>query len=253
MGAIDSFTQNGPMARYVEDLAIILPIISGPDWIDPAIVNMPLGNPADVELANLRVAFYTDSPGFKAPTQDTRDTVRSAVKVLTDAVAFIEEDVPQPLSRVPELNDRTSEGDGGAGTRRLIDKVGTTEVSPPLGRWLDETELISTAEFTKALEDLDQYRSDMIQFMRDYDVIISPTTARTAQPHGDYYEEQGYAIYTHPYNLTGWPATVVRCGTSSEGLPIGVQIITRPWREDVSLAVAAFLESTLGGWQKPPM
>ena len=253
MGPIDSYTQNGPMARFVEDLALILTIISGPDWIDPAIVDMPLGDPADVDISNLRVAFYTDPPGFKPPDEDTRNTVQSAVNSLTNIVASIEEDVPQPLSRVPDLNDRSSEGDGGAGTRRLLDEIGATEISPRLAKWLDEAGLIPTAEFTKALEDLDQYRSDMIQFMRDYHVIISPTTATAAQPHGEYSKEQGYAIYTHPYNLTGWPATVVRCGTSSEGLPIGVQVTSRPWREDVSLAVAAFLESALGGWQKPPI
>ena len=253
MGAIDSYTQNGPMARYVEDLALILPIISGPDWIDPAIVDMLLGDPADVDLTGLRVAFYNDSPGFELPDQDTRDTVKVAVAALTDAVALIEENVPEPLSRVPELNDRTSEGDGGAGTRRLLDKIGATDISPRLTKWLDEAELIPTEEFTKTLEYLDQYRSDMLQFMREYDVIISPTTAQPAQPHGEYSKEEGYAIYTHPYNLTGWPATVVRCGTSSEGLPIGMQVVARPWREDVSLAVAAYLESTLGGWQKPPI
>ena len=253
MGAIDSYTQNGPMARYVEDLALILPIISGPDWRDPAIVDMPLGDPADVDLSNLRVAFYTDSPGFKPPDEDTRNTTLSAVNALTDTVASIQEDVPQPLSRVPDLNDRTSEGDGGAGTRRLLDQIGATDISTRLAKWFDEAKLIPTEEFTKALEDLDRYRSDMLQFMRDYDVIISPTTAAAAQPHGEYSKEQGYAIYTHPYNLTGWPATVVRCGTSSGGLPIGVQIVARPWREDVSLAVASFLESALGGWQKPPI
>ena len=253
MGAIDSFTQNGPMARYVEDLALILPIISGPDWIDPAIVDMPLGDPADVDISNLQVAFYTDPPGFKPPDEDTRNTVQSAVNALTNIVASIEEDVPQPLSRVPDLNDRSSEGDGGAGTRRLLDQIGATDISPRLVKWLDEAKLISTAEFTKALEDLDQYRSDMLHFMRDYDVIISPTTAMAAQPHGEYSKECGYAIYTHPYNLTGWPAAVVRCGASSEGLPIGVQVVARPWREDVALAVAALLESALGGWQKPPI
>ncbi|MCY4654728.1 MAG: amidase [Dehalococcoidia bacterium] len=253
MGAIDSYTQNGPMARYVEDLALILPVISGPDWIDPSIVDMPLGNADDVDLARLRVAFYTDSPGFIAPNQDTRDTVQAAVGSLSDAVASIEEDVPRPVSRVPELNDRTSEGDKGAGTRRLLDRIGATDITPRLIKWLDETQPISTAEFTKTLEDLDQYRSDMLQFMQDYDVIISPTTAQPAQQHGEYSKEDGYAIYTHPYNLTGWPATVVRCGTSADGLPIGVQVVARPWREDVSLAVAAFLESALGGWQKPPI
>ena len=49
------------------------------------------------------------------------------------------------------------------------------------------------------------------------------------------------------YNVTGWPGGVVRGGTSPEGLPIGVQIIGQPGREDVVLAVAEFLEQELGG------
>jgi amidase len=44
------------------------------------------------------------------------------------------------------------------------------------------------------------------------------------------------------HNLTGWPAAVVRCGTSKEGLPIGVQIAANPWREDITLAIARVLE-----------
>jgi amidase len=55
------------------------------------------------------------------------------------------------------------------------------------------------------------------------------------------------------YNLTGWPGVVVRGGTSPEGLPIGVQLVARPWREDVALAVAQYLEEALGGWQRPPL
>ena len=254
LGATDSYTQNGPMARYVEDLELILRIISGPDWIDPAIVDMPLRDPADVDLNSLRVAFYTDPPGFKVPAQETRDAVMSAVRALSDVAASVEEDAPSPLERVPGITARVGGGDGRAGTRRLLDKAGTTDVSAILTKRIDEAELITTGEFTKALEDLDQYRSDMIQFLSDYDVIISPVTAQPAQPHGASFQDMNrHAFYTGPYNLTGWPGTVVRCGTSAEGLPIGVQAIARPWREDVSLAVAAFLESALGGWQKPPM
>jgi amidase len=254
LGATDSYTQNGPMARYVEDLELILRVISGPDWIDPAIIDMPLRDPADVDLNSLRVAFYTDPPGFKVPAQDTRDAVQSAIRALSDVAASVEEDAPSALERVPDMTARIGGGDGRAGTRRLLDKAGTSEISVILTKRIDEAEPITTSEFTKSLEDLDQYRSDMLQFIRDYDVIVAPVTAQPAQPHGASFEDRNrHAFYTGPYNLTGWPGTVVRCGTSSEGLPIGVQIIARPWREDVSLAVAAFLESALGGWQKPPM
>ena len=59
--------------------------------------------------------------------------------------------------------------------------------------------------------------------------------------------------YTFAYNMTGWPAVVVRAGTSSNGLPLGVQIVGRPWREDVVLALARQVEQALGGYQWPPI
>ena len=57
--------------------------------------------------------------------------------------------------------------------------------------------------------------------------------------------------FTTPANLTGWPAATVRCGTSPEGLPIGVQLVARPWRDDVALAAALHLERELGGFRAP--
>lgn len=252
MGATDAYTQNGPMARYVEDLVLTLPIISGPDWEDPAIVPMPLGDPADVDLGSLRVAFYTGVDGFKAPTQETIDAVESAIKVVSDVVASVEEDTPEPLSRVTELTGRIGGGDGRAWTQRLLDKAGTTEKSPFLASRFRDAVAIPTEEFTQSLEELDQYRSDMLGFIQGYDAIICPTAAMPAPPHGETFADSSRnAFYTGPYNLTGWPGTVVRGGTSPEGLPIGVQVIARPWREDVSLALAALLESALGGWQQP--
>jgi hypothetical protein len=59
--------------------------------------------------------------------------------------------------------------------------------------------------------------------------------------------------YTMAYNLTGWPSVVVRGGTSPEGLPIGVQVVARPWREDVALALAKKVEAVGGGWQPPTL
>ena len=252
--AEDSYTQNGPMARYVEDLVLTLPVISGPDWEDPAIVPMPLGDPADVDLGSLRIAFYTSAPEYNAPTQETVNAVAAAVGAVSDIVASVEEDTPEAVSRVPELNDRIGDGDGRATMLRILERAGTTELSPFIRSIRDGATPISTEEFTKALEELDQYRSDMLAYMRRYDAIICPTAAFPALPHGETYaEENRNAHYTAPYNLTGWPGVVVRCGTSPEGLPIGIQMIARPWREDVALALAAVLESALGGYVRPSL
>lgn len=253
-GAEDSYTQNGPMARYVEDLVLTLPIISGPDWEDPAIIPMPLGDPSEVDIESLRIAFYTSVPGCNAPTQETVDTVMAAVGVLSDLAASVDEDAPEPLGRVLELNDRIGDGDGRAAMLRVLARAGTTEFAPYIRAIRDEAVPMSTGEFTEALEELDQYRSDMLAFMRSYDAIICPTAAFPALAHGETYKDEYRNIYyTHPYNLTGWPGTVVRCGSSHEGLPIGVQVIARPWREDVSLALAAALESELGGYVRPEL
>ena len=255
-GAVDSLTQNGPMARYVEDLALILSIISGPDWDDPHIVPMPLGNPADVDISGLRVAFYTDN-GLRVPTDEIVAAVRSAANALEDAGCLVEEDLPRAIPDNPDINNQLSQGDGQAGARRLLAKYGTTETHEWMTRLLEKASenMVSVGEYTAVLEKIDSYRSAMLGFMQNYDVIVCPVSAFAALPHGESMTDENRAgiNYTATYNITGWPSTVVRGGTSPDGLPIGVQVVARPWREDVSLAVAQYLEGALGGWQRPPM
>ena len=255
-GAVDSLTQNGPMARYVEDLALILSIISGPDWDDPHIVPMPLGNPADVDISGLRVAFYTDN-GLRVPTDEIVAAVRSAANALADAGCLVEEDLPRAIPDNPDINNQLSQGDGQAGARRLLAKYGTTETHEWMTRLLEKASenMVSVGEYTAALERVDAYRSAMLGFMENYDVIVCPVSAFAALPHGESMTDENRSgiNYTATYNITGWPSTVVRGGTSPDGLPIGVQVVARPWREDVSLAVAQYLEGALGGWQNPPI
>ena len=254
MGAIDSLTQNGPMARYVEDLGLVMPIISGPDWSDPAIVAMPLGDPGEVDVRSLRVAMHTDN-GVIAPIPEIAEAVKKAAAALRDAGISVTEDAPAVLKRTHEMNQKVSEGDGYAWLRRLLKKEGTTEPHPWIQRSLDSAQPMPIVEFTASLEELDQYRSEMLAFMENYDAILCPPEAFPAVAHGRTLEEdvqRGYS-YTSAYNLTGWPGAVVRGGSTSEGLPVGVQVVARPWREDVALALAQRLETALGGWQRPPL
>ena len=244
------------MARYVEDLALILSIISGPDWDDPHIVPMPLGNLADVDISGLRVAFYTDN-GLRIPTDEIVAAVRAAADALADAGCSVEEDLPRAIPDNPEINNQLSRGDGQAGARRLLAKYGTTETHEWMTQLLEKASenMVSVGEYTAVLEKIDSYRSAMLGFMQNYDVIVCPVSAFAALPHGESMTDENRAgiNYTATYNITGWPSTVVRGGTSPDGLPIGVQVVARPWREDVSLAVAQYLEGALGGWQRPPM
>ena len=97
----------------------------------------------------------------------------------------------------------------------------------------------------------------MLHFIEGYDALVCPTMAFPAFPHPDLstipFDFSLSFSYTYMFNLTGWPGAVVRGGTSPEGLPIGVQVVADPWREDVALAVAQHLEDALGGWQPSPL
>ena len=89
--------------------------------------------------------------------------------------------------------------------------------------------------------------------MRPFDLVVSPVLPRPAVLHGDSRTPTYGDTYSEIHNLTGWPAAVVRAGTSPEGLPIGVQLVAKPWREDVALAAARVVEAATGGWQAPAL
>jgi amidase len=251
VGAMDSVTQIGPLARRVEDLGLALSLIAGADWRDPAVVPMPLSDPQAVALQELRVAFYSDN-GVVSPTPETVAAVRAAAAALSPAVASLQEDRPPEVQHTTDLWMQIAVADGSAWIRRLLEQAGTTEIHPTLKKRFLEREAISAAEFGHLLTRLDRVRSGMLSFLEAYDVIICPVNAYPAMPHANVFERGIGWSYTRIYNLTGWPAAVVRGGTSPEGLPIGIQVVARPWREDVALAVVGYLEAALGGWQPPP-
>ncbi|HEY6188840.1 MAG TPA: amidase [Pyrinomonadaceae bacterium] len=255
-GLTTELSQAGPMARRVEDLALMLPLICGTDWRDPTVVPMPLNDPAAVDLKTLRVAFHTDN-GIAPPTPETIEIVQSASRALSDAGITVDEKRPEGIEETYELMHGLLGADGGAGVRGLLLMAGTLETHPLLQRVqkLLSPHAISTAELNSLLVRLYRFRSRMLSFMEHYDAIISPACAHPATSHGSSFDENtGSAYsYTMTYNLTGWPSAVVRSGTSSEGLPIGLQISARPWREDTALALAARIEQIGGGWQPPTL
>ncbi|GAB4528812.1 MAG: amidase [Anaerolineae bacterium] len=252
VGALEMLTQIGPMARFVEDLSLVLPIIAGEDWRDPGVVPAPLGDPREVKLKELRVAFYADN-GVVQPTPETAATVRAAAHALSEAGISPVEDRPPEVESAVGLWMELALADGAAWVRRLLAMAGTDEVHPVLRKRFLEREAISSDGFSSLLTRWGRIRGAMHSFMKHYDVMICPVNAYPAMLHELVYEQANGWSYSRIYNLTGWPVAVVRGGTSPEGLPIGVQIVARPWREDVALAVAGHLETALGGWQRPPL
>jgi amidase len=250
-GTLDSIWQIGPLARHVEDLDLILRIISGPDWRDTAIVPMPLGDPAEVDLKKLRVAFFTHN-GIVAPTEETAETVRTAARKLAGEVATLEEARPPAIEQTYEIYLALFSADGGAGLEELIKSAGTTEIHPLMKQVLEiqRANAATMAEYGALVARWDAFKSAMLSFMENFDAILSPVCSFPEMVHGSTYDRLPSFSYTMTYNLTGWPAAVVRGGTAPNGLPIGVQIAARPWREDVALATAGRLEKSFGEWPR---
>lgn len=88
--------------------------------------------------------------------------------------------------------------------------------------------------------------------MQRFDVIVCPVAEGVAPLHGEPITGETY-IYQLPYSLTGYPVAVVRAGTSAEGLPIGVQIVARPWHDHVALAAALAIEAAFDAWPAPDL
>jgi amidase len=183
--------------------------------------------------------------------------VADAVRALTEAGGVVEHNAPPCLGRTMELlwESVFLGGDRGQGFEADLAAIGADEPSEELAEFLKQARLVdfSLSEARSRLTEIDTYRIQMLEFMADYDVIVGPAMPTAAKPHHHGLVEIADFSHLMAHNLTGWPAAVVRCGTSNEGLPVGVQIVARPWEDATALAVAGRLETALGGWRPPPL
>jgi Asp-tRNA(Asn)/Glu-tRNA(Gln) amidotransferase A subunit family amidase len=251
---------NGPLARRVEDLGLMLKVLAGFDPTDPVSVPLPARDFLEIDVRKLRVMFYTHD-GCTPVTAATRETVERAAKALSDRGLEVVERRPAGIERGPELWHGFLGQAGIPGIVKMYE--GREELMGPLIQALSAMiQPFSLAQFLGAWFSRDGLRASVVSEMMDYPIILAPVTAIPAfeHEHQGGFTIQGQEVdylapfsYTMTYNVLGLPGAVVPCGRSPEGLPIGVQIVGRPFEEETVLAVAALLEESLGGYQRPPI
>jgi amidase len=249
----------GPIARWVEDLCLTLPLLAGPDGCDPSTVPMALGDVQQIALRHLRLAFFTDN-GVGAPSADTVALVRTIADLLAESGVTVTEARPPGLDHLEQTAGLFLGLLGGGGTlQHACHRLNPIQRHPLVQHLLDgplTTYAVPTAAaYSRLWTQWDRVRGTMLAFMAPYDALLCPVTMFPAPPHGFSFETDTWLqhfSYTCLENLTGWPSVVVRAGTSADGLPLGVQIVAHPWREEVALAVAQHIETVVGGWQPPP-
>jgi len=248
-GPFDNFQETGPLARRVEDLALLLPLLAGPDHWDAAMCPVPVGDPARVNLKNLRIAYYTTN-GQMDPTPELQATVRQCVAYFEALGAVITPDAPPKMKELAEIRSAFSGANGRDHMRRLLKLHGTTQASPGLNLGGDA---LPSADLTRLCEEMDAIKSEQLSWFEKYDLIICPASQQAPIPL-DWERPKNWsgASYTSQYNTTGWPAGVVRVATAAkDNLPLGIQVVAQPWRDDVVIAALDYIESKTGGWMKP--
>jgi amidase len=255
MGARNAVFHVSLIARQIDDLVLALPIIAGPDLRDHSIVGMPLLDPKAVTLKGLKLAYFEDD-GLVSPTREISAAVRDSARAFMDAGIKVDDNRPADAAKAATIYHDISRGDGGAGIRAFLKSIGSDPISPLFEQALTFYVAPAFANTTEALAAFvrwDGFRNSMLRFIEDYDAVLSPVAPYPALPHGTSFEEHNRRGlgYAQMYNLTGWPTATVRVGTSPEGLPLGIQVAARPWREDIALALAGHLERTFGGWKSP--
>jgi amidase len=252
-GLFQSFTQLGPIARRVEDLELVLRVIGGPDGEDPHIVPVALHDASTVDVSSLRVAWFADN-GIRPSTAETKAAVRAAVRALAATGAACEEHMPPDLAEARPAWEGVIRADGFAWLWRLISDAGTPgRGSYDTFGWVTPRpgEPVPGDAVSAAMERADAVRSSLMRWFAPFDLLVSPVLPGPAVRHGETLAPDYGDTYSEIHNLTGWPAATVRAGTSPDGLPIGVQLVAHPWREDIALAAASVVEAATGGWRAP--
>jgi len=250
----------GPLARRVEDLGLMLQVLAGFDPLDAASVPLPARDWRTIEARKLRAMFYTDD-GVSPVTAATRETLERAANALADRGLEVVQRRPAGLEKAQDLWFWWLGQAGLPGIVRLYE--GREELMGPLMQAMKAiTQPMTLEKFLSTWFSRDGLRASVLAEMIDFPIVLAPVAAMPAFEHD---HQGGFVIegtdveylhafsYCQAYNLLGFPVVVVPCGRSPEGLPIGVQIVGRPFEEETVLAAAALLEESLGGYQRPPI
>lgn len=247
----------GPMARNIADLQILFSVMQGPDDGDPSFAPVPLRS---VQLTDIPQVGYFESDDRTPATPETRAAVRTAASGLERAGMKVTAFRPRRLEEARQLWWKFF---GVAGAMLLGPMLAghEHELSPILkefSQWTAAEPRHTADTLLQTWIERDVVRADILAQMREFPILLCPVAAVPAFRHGEReWPVEGKTVryldawsYCEWFNLLGFPAAVVPVGRSPEGLPIGVQIVGRPWEEEAVLAVAAAVEGECGGWRE---
>src|SRR5713101_7659175 len=250
----------GPMARTIPDLKILFEVMQGPDDGDPSAAPVPVRWPGKDELKRLRIGYFEDD-GRTPVTAETRAAVRTAAEALRRAGFQVEPFRPEGLETARHLWWKLF---GVAGGMLLgpMTRGREAELSPILtefNSWVAAEEPHTAQSLLDVWIERDLLRMQIFEQMEKFPVLLCPVASVPAFRHGERsWQVEGQAVqyldawsYCEWFNLLGMPGAVVPVTRSPEDLPIGVQVVARPWEEESVLAILQVIERGSPSSQMP--
>lgn len=251
----------GPMARTMGDVALMFEALSGQDPDDPVSPPIALRKPSPERLREKKIGYFEDD-GLAPVTKETRAVINAAAVALREAGFRVEPFRPRTLEQLRKLwweffvqcgamfYEPEIRGRRGKMSPIFSEFLGIAESAGPL----------SATDLLNAWAELDLLRAKTLAELTEYPVLLCPVASIPAFRH----DERSWTIdgaqveyldavrHTQWFNVLAAPAAVIPVGRSPEGLPIGVQIVGRPFEDETALGVAAAVDSAFG-FRPPPM
>jgi Asp-tRNA(Asn)/Glu-tRNA(Gln) amidotransferase A subunit family amidase len=251
------------MARTVSDLKVLFDVLRGPDAGDALTIPVPTFDDTSLRSRNVRIGIL-EGAGLGTVTPETQVAVRQAAQLLAYQGFILEPFWLNNLERVLELwwfffgtviselfqdEIRGREASLSPLFRDYLEAAGSSSPQRPVAQ-------MNMTRFLAMCTERDRERANILEAMNDTAILLSPVCTTPAFRHGEgnWNPDKGYRStmrHSQWLNLAGFPGVSVPMGKTPEGLPIGVQLIGRPFEDELVLAVAEQLEAARGPWRPP--
>lgn len=249
--AMETFSHLGPMTRTVKDAALMLQVMAGPDERDR--LSLPAQNidymaATKGDIRGLRVAWSANL-GYAIVDPEVERITEAAAKVFIDLGCHVEAvdpgfENPEPFFSVFWI--------GGIGTY-ISDYLPKWEsqMDPGLVTFAEQLKKLTAKEYVQANFKRVEFWQKVRKFFEKYDLLLTPTVAvppfqiginSPSEIAGQKISWINWTPFTYPFNLTGQPAATVPCGWTQDGLPVGLQIVSRRYDEATVLRASAAFE-----------
>lgn len=245
----------GPMARSVDDVALLLDVLATPDHRDPGALPPPLGTYREAvrrDVRGLRAAFSA-ALGYVDVEPEIAELVVSVVAALSEAGITVEEADPGFSDPVEPFQVLWS-----TGAAKWLDTFPADcadQVDPGLRKVWEQGHTYSASDYLEASAARAALGIHMGEFHTRYDVLLTPTmpispfeAGHDVPPGSGLDSWPQWTRFSYPFNMTGQPAITVPAGFTSHGLPVGLQIVGPRHSDDLVLAVAKLVEE-IRPWQ----